>query len=949
MDPEPAADRRRRVEALFADALEVAEEDRVAWLDERCAGDEALRAEVSSLLEASSRPGRLDVLGREIGAVLLGGSASGVAEGERVGPYRLMRLLGSGGMGSVYLAEREGADFEQRVAIKVALRGPGSRARGEKFLDERKILAGLEHPGIARFIDGGWMAPALGSPEGQPYIVMEYVEGEPITAYADRVRLSVPDRLRLFQQVCVAVHHAHQHLVVHRDLKPSNILVSPDGEPKLLDFGVARLLGEDEADAPATRTGARMLTPEYAAPEVVLGDPVTTASDVYSLGVLLYELLCGRRPFDLSSLAAADIERLVSTAEPRPPSTAVGQRGGTDDDRASAEDVARVRGETLPRLERLLHGDLDVIVLRAMAKDPARRYSSAAALSRDVARFLDGLPIEARGDSATYRLRRFVGRNRAAVAAAGLLVVSLLGGIVGTTWQARRAARSAALARAEADKARQTSELIAGLFEEADPAVALGDTLTVFELLGEGTRRVERDLIDVPDVQAELLGVLGRSYLAIGDYQTARRLLTRAAALREGAAAEERIVALRDLGRLHFELSQSALADSVLQAALRVGEDLVPEKRYLAAEVLELLGLTHGDRGSWSEAEQYFERALAMREGLPGEKAMDLTTALVGLGDAAADRGDRERVDSLYRGALAAERALKGAEHPDVASILYRIGRSRLMRSDWVGGAQDIEEALRLFRSVYGEEHRRTATALVALAAAYHETGEWERADSLYGIVIPLQRRLFGGDHVVLAHSLHNRALLAVDLTGRADVDAYFDEALEMRVRLFGPDHVFVFSTHRARALAYQRLGDEAAAEAAFELALAEGERILGPEDGAVGALFYDRGLFLLEQGRHEEAEAPLRRAAALMSNRFGPGHAQVALAETELGRALVAQRRLEEAEAMLLRAYPALIDGFGANPEIVGRARDTMVLLYEALNRPDRADAYRSPPAGPR
>ncbi len=940
-DTAAAAERRRVVEALFADALQVAEGDRTAWLA-RSIADESVRHEVESLLSAAGRRGLFDELEEEIGAVLLGGVPPQTPAGDRVGPYRLVRLLGSGGMGSVYLAEREDADFEQRVAIKVARAEPGSTLLEEKFIDERKILASLEHPGIARFIDGGWMEPAVGRPERQPYIVMEYVEGEPITRHADRVRLPVRERLELFRQVCTAVHHAHTHLVVHRDLKPSNVLVTPEGDPKLLDFGVARLLGEGGGSAPLTRTGARRLTPEYAAPELVLGEPATTAADVYSLGVLLYELLSGRRPFDLTSLTAADMERVISTEEPRPPSTAVGAGLGTAEGQPAPAEVARLRGEPLSRLERLLAGDLDVIVLRAMAKDPARRYSSAAALSQDVARFLEGLPIEARRDSRTYRFRRFVGRNRTAVAGTGLLIVSLVAGIIGTTSQARRAARAAALARAEASKALQTSALIAGLFEEADPSIALGDTLTVFELLAEGTRRVERDLVGVPDVQAELLGVLGRSYLAIGDYETARRLLERVAGLREGATAVDRVTALRDLGQLHYELSEHAAADSLLDTALATAERLPPEDHRLVAEVLELIGKTHGDRGDWEGAEGFFASALETRKTLVGESQMEVAAALVGLGDVAAARGERERADGFYREALDAERTLKGEGHPDVAAILYSVGRSRMMRSDWSGGAEYIEQALGLYRTVYGPDHRRTSTALVALAAAYREIGDLARADSLYAIVIPLQRRLYGGDHVVLAHTLHNRGLLAGDLSAPADIERFLDEALAMRVRLFGADHPFIFATHRARAFAYQTMGDERAAEAAFRLALSEGERIFGPDDGAIGSLFYDRGRFLLEHERPVEAEAVLNRALSLLEDRFGVGHPQAALAQIDVGRALLRQGRFEQAEAALLTAYPVVIDGFSRDPPTVTDATEAMIELYDAWGRPDRADAYR-------
>ncbi len=937
-----------RIVALFTEALEVPARERSAWIERRCEDDPALRDELDSLLTAFERPGPLDDLERDVVGPLHEGLPGVPSAGERVGPYRLVRAVGSGGMGTVYLAERDEADFSQRVALKLVRPGPGAASLRDRFLGERRILATLEHPGIARFIDGGFTSPRLGEPEGQPYIVMEYVEGEPITAFADRRRLPVAERLRLFRRVCGAVHHAHRHLVVHRDLKPSNILVTADGVPKLVDFGVAKLMAGHADVAPLTRTGIRVLTPEYAAPELVCGDGVTTATDVYGLGAVLYELLSGCRPFELAARTAVDVERVICHTEPRRPSAVVldpgtVMRSGEPVPRTSA-DVARDRSEAPDRLRRRLAGDLDVIVMRALAKEPSRRYASAAALSDDVGRHLAGLPVEARGDSRAYRFGRLVRRNRTGVAAAALVGASLVAGLIGTASQAARADRAAETARAEAAKANQVSALVVGLFEQADPEAAMGDTLTVFDLLDEGTRRVEADLADAPEVQASLLGVLGRSYLSMGSYEPARRLLTRADELQREGSAEDRVVALLDLGRVYRETSEYEAADSALGFALDLAERSALDDGEVVADVLETLAAAHGDRGDWRAAEGYYERALAARLASPDPGGAPITAALVGLADAAADRGDTHRADSLYAEALAAARSAHGSEHPEVGAILYHVGRNRLRRTDWRGAADRLEEALAIFRRVYGEDHRTTANTLIGLAVARQQTGAPAAADSLYDAVLASQRRLYGGDHVAVAHTLHNRALLAAELGRREDAIAFVSESLAMRERLLGPDHPFVMASHRVRSLVVQQVGTSGEADRAFAIALRESERIMGPDSGGLGALLYDRGRYLFEGGRTVEAEPVLRRAVAHLEVRFGAGHHQAALAETELGRTLVALGRFEEAERLLRAAHPRLVAAFGADDEITVRATQGLEELYDAWGRPAKAERHRPP-----
>jgi eukaryotic-like serine/threonine-protein kinase len=437
--PAPAEDW-ERVKDLLQAALDREPAARAAFLDEACAGDAGLRRTLDRLLAAHARAeGFLERSALPDLVEMLDAQDQPLAVGHQLGAYRVVKEIGRGGMGAVYLAERADAEFRKQVAIKLIKRGMDTDAVTRQFRNERQILASLEHPHIARLLDGGTSASGL------PFFVMEHVEGIPIDAYCDDRRLSVSERLQLFSQVCAAVSYAHQRLVVHRDLKPSNILVTKEGLPKLLDFGIARIMtAEAGAQTYSTVAGMRLMTPEYASPEQIQGLPATTLSDVYSLGVLLYELLTGHSPYRLPSRSPEHFIPAILDAEPETPSavitrtdeatTAAGVKTTLTPDRVSA-----TREGSPDRLRRRLRGDLDNIVLKAMRKEPARRYASVAELAQDLQRHLVGLPVSARRDTVSYRARKFVRRNRAAVIAGALLLTSLAGGLVASAWQARRA------------------------------------------------------------------------------------------------------------------------------------------------------------------------------------------------------------------------------------------------------------------------------------------------------------------------------------------------------------------------------------------------------------------------------------------------------------------------------------------------------------------------------
>lgn len=547
MNPE----RWQRIEEIFRTVVDRPAVERDAYLTLACDGDDDLRREVLSLIERDTAE---DFIRDPIANTALAFTAKSTNDltGERVGPYRVLRLIGRGGMGDVYEAERDDEQFRQQVAIKIIKRGMDTDFVRDRFLRERQILASLDHPRIARLFDGGATA------DGSPYFVMELVDGERITAYCRRHQLSVNDKLKLFRKVCSAVQHAHQRLVVHRDLKPSNILIDNGGEPKLLDFGIAKLLSPDVGQSHTrTETALRLMTPEYASPEQARGEAVCTTTDVYSLGVVLYELLTERRPHEFKTYSPAEIERAICDTEIEEPSKAVDRMTGAP-----------------TRLARQLVGDLDNITLMAMRKEPERRYQSVEQFSEDIQRHLGGMPVVARKDTFGYRTGKFIRRHKAAVAILSLLMILA----VATAVQSARIARERDRANQEAATAQAVTQSLVAMFEVANPGKARGNVITAKELLDQGADKVVRELKDQPVVQAKLLDTIGKLYQSIGLYDREQPLLEEALRLRRQALGSEHpdvATSLDHLGEVARLKDDYARSESLLREALAMRQKLL--------------------------------------------------------------------------------------------------------------------------------------------------------------------------------------------------------------------------------------------------------------------------------------------------------------------------------------------------------------------------------------
>ncbi|HEX8846420.1 MAG TPA: protein kinase [Pyrinomonadaceae bacterium] len=752
----------RTVKEVFAQALKHPRERRPEFLGEVCRDHPSLREEVESLLEAHDEPQSL--LDKEgFGLASIFEAESRGYEGKQFGSYKILREIGRGGMGTVYLAERADEEFHKQVAIKVIKRGLDTDEVRRRFRNERQILARLEHPNIARLLDGGTTA------DGLYYFVMEYVEGRPLNEYANARRLTTTERLNLFRTICSAVQHAHQNLIVHRDLKSGNILVTEDGTPKLLDFGIAKLLqGEGEPEAETmTVTGLRILTPEYASPEQARGLPVTTATDVYSLGVILYELLTGQRPYRLKNRRPDEMARVICEEQPERPSTAISrvdESADTDGENPTTSTTGSILethgARTLEQLRRALKGDLDNIVLMALRKEPKRRYESAAALSADIRRHMDGLPVIARKDTFKYRATKFVRRNRLGVAAAAVVLLTLVGGIIAIAWQARRATLAASVAaeqaqvaarerdraRIEAAKAERINEFLQSVFASADPnwySSGFGQRgeVKVVDVLALAGRRIDSDFKDQPEIRAELHHTIGTTYLSLGQFESAKEhfraaldayrglygeqhpevaeaLYYLAASLensRDYAAANALFRQALEMFRVvdpnntnvpyllaDFATSLSGMGETVAaEQAAREGLELARQKygdeHVLTNALLSTLGNIYAARGDFRQSETYLQTALANFNRMPNGRILSAGVLEI-LGNLSKYQGDFGKAGARYREAFDITRQAQNETHPDNIDLLLLLAEVHYFQGAYADAEREAASALDLLR-----------------------------------------------------------------------------------------------------------------------------------------------------------------------------------------------------------------------------------------------------------
>jgi serine/threonine-protein kinase len=929
MSPE----RWERLQELFHELSDLPPEEREARLDEL--DDASLRREVEALLAADADPP--EVLKADVGALsqLLDEPIAEVGEAS-VGPYRLVEEVGAGGMGAVYRAEHP--ELDRTVALKLMRMPFASPEHVRRFLVERRILARLDHPSIARLLDAG------STRHGIPYFAMELVDGEPITDHADRHSLSIDDRLRLVAEVADAVAYAHRNLVVHRDLKPSNVLVTADRQVKLLDFGVAKLIAEvDDPEATRTRTGHLLFTPAYAAPEQIRGGDVTTATDVYALGMMLYELLTGERPYDVQGASPAGIERIVCDTVPLPPSRIVG-RG------EAAQAVAARRSTTPEGLQRALAGDLDTIVRTALAKEPERRYASAADLVADLRRYLEDLPIAARPSTPGYRLRKFFARNRTGVciAVGTVLLVAALVGVYTYQLRQERDRAQAAVERAEREAAtsEQIATFVTNLFEAANPHVAAGDTLTSYDLLDRGVTQVST-LSSDPVVQGRLLTAMGRSFSVMGAHARADSIFGQALdALQSTPAASDADFAKVYSYRAWLRYQQGRLpaSDSLYRLALRHRQAHNPLPTSVFASDLSDRGFVLAELGRHDAADSLHQRALTLQRKLLGPLDPQVAVSLNNLGLLRHRTGHYAEADSFYRSALSIYADANLDETLDAAKTWNNLGLA-LQRDGRLAEADSAyRRSLNTYRAVVGDGHPLTAQAMNNLGGLLRIRGQYAEAERHYRRALEIWTATVGQDHPDVAASLNSIGLLLLQTAPERlnEGEALLRRALAINERAYGTRHGTVAGNLNNLALLLRKRERYEEAFALQNRVLDIDRSLVGDAHPYVAGDYRNLGYIRALQNRHADALPLYEKALAIQMDAFSNDHHVTHLTRRLLGASLVRLSRYADAEPLLLTSYEGLRDVLGDDHKETARSRTALVDLYEAWNRPDAAARYR-------
>jgi serine/threonine protein kinase/Tfp pilus assembly protein PilF len=808
-----------RITDIFNLALEHTPAERDEFVRRACGNDNLLRAEIESLLkqydsnflEGPSSPALPSI-------------SSEAMIGRQLGAYQIVRELGHGGMAIVFLAERADREYRKRVAIKMVKLGVDNKEVLSRFRNERQALAGLDHPNIVKLLDGG------STEEGWPFLVMEFVEGTPIDEYCDGQRLSIAQRLEVFRAVCAAVQHAHQNLVIHRDLKPGNILVTSEGVPRLLDFGIAKLLNPEFFQAPlVTKADMRPMTPEYASPEQVRGETITTASDIYSLGVLLYRLLCGRRPYRQTATLWLDVGRQVCEEEPEKPSTAIwrmGQSSASPDSEtaSSAQTISKARKTTPDELRRHLRGDLDSIILKALRKEPKQRYASAEQFSADIAAYLHHQPVAAASGNTGYRIRKYVRRHRAGVATAAGLLMLLIAFAGMQTVELRRIIR-------ERDRANRITSFMTNMFKVSSPSEARGNSVTAREILDKAAKEIDGSLTSDPAVQAQMMQVMGTVYNELGLYPTGDTLLTKAYVQEQrilGVNHEETLRTARALG-WNLERRGHDLAAEKLQR-----ETVDRDRRVFGKENVETLHVTNDlawtlqQEGRYAEAEKLGREALAIERRALGPVDSVTLQGIANLGWILTRERRYAEAEQLQRESVEVRRRILGPDAPDTLSATNNLGLTLRHESRFAEAEQLYNQLLETSRRVMGPEHPFTFRVINNLAEVLSDEKRYAEAENFHRQILEVRLRTLGHDHPETLSTIEN---LGNNLRWEGkyvEAEKFLREALDGRRRALGPEHPDTADTEYDLAGLYAATGKQDQAFAYLKEAVSHG---LNPQD----------------------------------------------------------------------------------------------------------------------
>ncbi|MFH1107767.1 MAG: tetratricopeptide repeat protein [Planctomycetota bacterium] len=905
----------RQAKRIFLEASERPQEGRAKFLEDACGGDEALMQDVQSLLTLHDR----EDLALEAPCFQNASDQTAVAQShpEKIGAFRILSVLGEGGMGVVYLARQETP--LRTVALKVIRPGIAGSEVLRRFQNEADVLARLRHPGIAQIYEAGTADTGFGA---QPYFAMEPIEGIPITEFAEKAGLGAHQRLRLLRNVCDAVHHAHQKGVIHRDLKPSNILVDASGQPKIVDFGVARATDADiQATTLHTHVGELIGTLSYMSPEQITGDPheLDTRSDVYALGVIGYEVLTGRLPYELGGQTVPEAARMIREVDPTP----------------------------LSSVSRLFRGDIETIMSKALEKDKDRRYQSASDLGADIDRFLRNEPITARPASAIYHFRKFASRNRALVGGLAAAFLALGVGASVATWQALRAVKAEKRAREEAATARQTKEFLVGLFEVSDPGTAIGNIITAREILDKGSERIKDELRDQPLIQAALMDTMGIVYTKLGLYDVAQGLLESALAIRRRELPNEHSDVATSINNLALVLQDKG---DYREAERLHQEDLNIKRRRFgeeAPETLESLGnlaMLQSRMGNYDAAERTLRHVLALQRRRLGTKHPDVAITLNNLGAVLDTEGHYEEAEQLYREALAVRREAFGDIHPEVALCLNNLAILMLEKGDYERAERSFRDVLSMQHRLFGDEHPDIAITLNNLANVLRAQNKHAEATRLLGELLAMDRKLLGERHPDVARSMTNLAVALWEMGECDEAEPLFVDSLALQRELLGSEHPDLILALSNLSEVADWKGDFEAAIGLLGEALHIADVSLPREHPQLAVCWANMATVLHHQGKWSEAEQLYRKALEMLRRVSGQNDVFTLLFTSNLAELLGEQGRLSEAIPMCREVLDAQQQVLGKDHRYTLQSMRTLATLLRKGGEVIKAEEiYRS------
>ena len=913
--------------------------------------------------------------------------------GQLVGSYRLIERLAVGGMSTVYLAERADTQTSDRVAIKIiTTAGPLPQRARKRFYHERRLLAELNHPNIARLLHGGV------TDDGWPYLVMEYVEGEPIDVYCEMHDLSIDGRVEVFRGVCAAVQYAHQNLVVHRDLKPGNILVTRDGVPKLLDFGIAKLLQPEYDPQSATApTTERFMTPEYASPEQIRGMGVTTASDVYSLGVILYQLLTGRRPHSFKTRLVYEIARIICDEDPLKPSIAVSRTTDSPDHSESnrhtvlSEKEARLSRTRREKLGHRLAGDMDAIVMRAMRKEPDSRYSSVDQFADDLGRYLHGMPVRARKGTWRYRASKFIRRNRTGVAALAAVFVVLVACVVTSTWfaiQANRQARAATEARDEAKRqaaiAHAVNDFLNNDFLAAVAPEFQGKDVSMRVVLDAASKAIARKFEDAPLIKAAVLTTMGNTYASLGVFELAVPHLERALVLIRDEVGEDEsgtLTAMTNLAKLYGQQGRYDDAEPMHIKALTASRRVLGEDDPVTLNSMNELGQLYLRMARFEEAERLLVKTLEANLRVLGEDHPDTLPPMTNLAEVFVRQGRYDEAEPLSVKVLETSQRVLGEQHPFTLGFMNNLaelyshqarydeaeplhvkaleGRLHVLGEDHPGtltsmnnlallyvrqGRYDEAEplyrrALEAYRRVLGEDHPHMLASMGSLSELYRKQGRYDEAEPLSVTAMKTNLRVLGEDHPSTLGAMNNLAVLYFDQGRYGEAEPLHVRVLEVFRRVLGKDHPNTLGSISNLASLYRNQGRYDEAEPLYIELLDGCRRVLGEEHPYTLKSMCYLGQSYYSQGRYEEAEPVYVAALEVQTRVLGTDHPNTLTTMSYLARLYTSQARYDEAEPLCVQALDGCRDVLGDDHPTTLETEGNLAILLGHKGKAKRAE----------